>query len=175
MASISKEVFSQIIDLSARDVPPKDIAERTGLDRQTVYLIRSKYPNAIGKRRTELAARDVELRQELTADQATDTIMNIISGPVKPGPSAALQQVLESPEPEPLPEAPAMAAHMLPRAPDPTKILRTTQLRFSGARHRYTVTGTRIGIDGGALMLDIGEIDGFVAELREIQQTISGR
>jgi hypothetical protein len=157
MAKIPRDVFDKIIEMSAQGKPPKEIYEELDIDRAIVYAVRSQYRDKIDARQPELAA-----QQESGEPDATfDAIMDIID------PEKVELAPESKPMPNPLPIAPAPE-------PEPLKALRTTQLRFAGAQHRYTVTGNRIGIDGGRLMLDIAEMDDFITELREVRR-ISGR
>lgn len=65
-------------------------------------------------------------------------------------------------------------AAVMTEAALPTPILRTCQQRFTGENHRYTITGNRLGIDGGALMLDLADLDSFIAEIMEARTIMLG-
>ena len=173
-------ITANIIDLAAKGVPPKEIADRLGLnDVQTVYSVRNRCAGMIDARRAELAER--ENAPKLSADEALDRIMGVIAPEPVPAPEPAPEPETIAIEPSDImKEAIAAAAsepsavntHMLPREPAPeAPNLATVQVRLAGARHRYTITGKRIGIDGN-LMLDADELSGFIRELESIQTLI---
>lgn len=152
MARITREKLDTVIEMSAKGIPPKEIYTALDLDKALVYAIRSQRSDAIEARRRQLTAAG---EPKLSPTQAFDQIMGVIA-PVKPGPDAP------EPRPEPAPKA-------VPN-PEPPR-LNTVQVRLTGERHRYTVTGKRIGIDGD-LTLDADELTGFIRELESIQALI---
>lgn len=106
----SKSITDQIIDLSAQDVPPKEIAAQLGVDPQKVYYVRSHWCGSIDARRKELAGQNIDgtpasvahkpegsapvkiaPMKDLTPEEAFDKIMQTIEPPVKEEPEPAAQ------------------------------------------------------------------------------------
>lgn len=104
----SQSITDQIIDLSARDVPPKEIAAQLGADPKQVYYVRSHWCGSIDARRKELAGQNIdgtpasvahkpegpvqikaEKTRDLTPEEAFDQIMQNIEPPVKEEPVKA--------------------------------------------------------------------------------------
>lgn len=123
----SKSITDQIIDLSAQDVPPKEIAAQLGVDPQKVYYVRSHWCGSINARRKEMAGQNIdgtpasvahrpegpvqikaEKTRDLTPEEAFDQIIGVIVPPA------------DSLEPEPI--APSDNITAVGMAPTPVPV-----------------------------------------------------
>lgn len=191
----SKSITDQIIDLSARDVPPKEIAAQLGVDPQKVYYVRSHWCGSIDARRKELAGQNIDgtpasvahkpegsapvkiaPMKDLTPEEAFDKIIGVIVPPadsLEPeqiAPSDNITAVGMAPAPEPTPDAeikdkPAQLAVVAPVGMQ----IRSVELRGIAGTYGLTAEGVEF-LDGAINRVDRDKLPEFVNDLNAIQR-----
>jgi len=191
----NKDTIDKIIDLSARDMAPKEIAEQLGLERQAVYAVRSQWSGSIDARRKALAGRNidgtpatvthkpegtvlVQKAKELTAEEAFDQIMQTIAPEVKKeDPAPEPEPTKEEPEPD---KAFMEAVCEIQEPPYQQEIfvpagLQIRSIELRGVAGAYGLTADGVGfLDGAISRVNHDQLPGFIHDLTAIQRFAVG-
>lgn len=184
-----KDTLEKIIDLSARDVPPKEIAAQLGVDPKRVYYVRSQWSGSIDARRKELAGRNidgtpatvthkpegsvpVQKAKELTAEEAFDQIMQTIEPKAKDVPEPVEEPTPDETFKEALQEIKERPAAIVISAPEGLQI-RSIELRGVAGTYGLTADGVDF-LDGAIDRVNHDQLPGFIHDLTAIQRFAVG-
>lgn len=185
----NKDTIDKIIDLSARDMAPKEIAEQLGLERQAVYAVRSQWSGSIDARRKALAGLNidgtpatvthkpegsvpVQKAKELTAEEAFDQIMQTIEPKAKDVPGPVEEPTPDEAFKEALQEIKERPATIVISTPDGLQI-RSIELRGVAGAYGLTADGVDF-LDGAIDRVNHDQLPGFIHDLTAIQRFAVG-
>lgn len=198
---VTKDLIDKVVDLSARDVPPKEIAEQLNAAREAVYAIRSKWGGSILARKNELQGRNIDGtpasvahkpddnipdRPDLTPEAAFDQIMQTIAAVAEPEAAPSREAIPEPQEPminpqlaimeswsRPKPAEPAaIHTHMMPRTPEPDKPRVTVRsVELKGAFADYCLMHDHVEFLDGGM--DAVTFDRLPALVADLQEILA--